>query len=112
MSLRMRVIVGEEEYWSIGVLGNWQRLRNHYFIAPSLHLLYGTARNFCRIRSSGYWGKKTSAIKTLFGVSSRVAIVSLYSTRSWGLMRIVPGFSAMAWLSDHFAKIAPAESIR
>src|SRR5947208_16124665 len=101
MSLRMRVIVREQEYWSMVVLAYWQRLRNHYFIAPSLHLPYGTARNSCRIRSSGHWGKKTSAIKTLFGVSSRVAIVSLYSTRSWGLVKTVAGFSAIAWLSDH-----------
>src|ERR1035441_9080593 len=35
--------------------------------------------NFCRARRSGYFGWNTSAIYTLFGASSRVAIVSLYS---------------------------------
>ena len=60
------------------------------------------------MRNSGYWGKNTSAIKTLFGVSSRVEIVSLYSILSCGLTRIVPGFSVIAWLSDHFARMSPA----
>ena len=27
---------------------------------------YGAVKNFCRMRSSGYCGKKTSAMKTLF----------------------------------------------
>jgi len=78
----------------VDACGNRKREESHYSITPLLHysitpLLHysiacpqGTARNFWRIRSSGYWGKKTSAIKTLFGVSSRVAIVSLYSIRS------------------------------
>ena len=74
----MRVVVGEEQSWSVGVLECSSDARNitpllHYSIAP---LPYGAVRNFCRTRSSGYFGKKTSAIKTLFGVSSRVAIVS------------------------------------
>ena len=52
----------------------------HHSITPLLHcsipLPYGAVRNFCRMRSSGYCGKTTSAMKTLFGVRSRVAIVS------------------------------------
>src|SRR5438132_372353 len=35
MSLRMRVVIGEEEYWSVGVLECWKRLRHHYSISPS-----------------------------------------------------------------------------
>ena len=84
---------GAMKYWSVEVLEHRQKTLLHHSTAPC-H--YGTARNFCRIRSSGYWGKKTSAIKTLFGVSSRVAIVSLYSMRSCGLTKIVPGFSVIA----------------
>ncbi len=68
----------ELEYWSVAVVRVCQKPLLHHSIACP----QGTARNFWRIRSSGYWGKKTSAIKTLFGVSSRVAIVSLYSIRS------------------------------
>src|SRR5207244_5345308 len=76
---------------------DWQsRSGSINYQLPTNDFRQGTARNFCRIRNSGYWGKNTSAIKTLFGASSRVEIVSLYSIRSCGLTRIVAGLSAMA----------------
>jgi len=51
MTLLMRVVIGE-------------KTRAH-----------GAVRNFCRTRSSGYFGKKASTMKTLFGVRSRVGMV-------------------------------------
>src|ERR1700730_6325229 len=77
---------GVLERWSVEVL---------QLPSPLLHF-YGAVMNFCRARNSGYLGKKTSAMKTLFGVNSRVAIVSLYSIRSCGLRTMVPGLSPMA----------------
>src|SRR5437762_14320288 len=109
MSLGMRMIVGEELTVCRRELIDWHH-SIYQLSTIDYQLFQGTARNVCRIRSSGYCGKKTSAIKKLFGVSSRVAIISLYSLRFWGLMRIVPGFSALAWLSDYCAQIGPADS--
>ena len=59
--------------------------------ARPIHLI-GAVMNFCRIRNSGNLGKNTSAMKTLFGARSRVAMVSLYSMCSCGLITTVPGF--------------------
>src|SRR5207249_8343303 len=45
---------GVLEYWSVVVLAAPQKPLLHCSITP---LPYGTARNFCRIRNSGYWGR-------------------------------------------------------
>src|SRR6266581_1131607 len=97
------------ECWSVGVLETRRNPLLHYSISSRRH---GTARNFCWIRSSGYLGKKASAMKTLFGARSRVAIVSLYSTCSCGLIKTVPGVSVMACLSDHFVSIFSADFLK
>jgi len=74
--------------------------------------IHGAVRNFWRVRRSGYFGKKTSAIKTLSGVNSRVEIVSLYSICSPGLIKTMPGLALIAWLSDHLVSTIPAEFIK
>ena len=52
----------------------------------------------------------TSTVNTLPGTSSRVAIVSEYSTCSPGLIRRVPTCSAKARFSDQRVTIRPVES--
>src|SRR4029077_7242427 len=111
MALGVGMIVGKEKYWNAEVMGGWKHGRAHCSITQRSRR-HGTARNFCRTRSSGYLGKKASAMKTLFGVRSRVAIVSLYSTCSSGLIKTVPGVSVIAWLLDHFVSIFPAEFLK
>ena len=76
--------------------GIFPSILGHELAGVVIALGYGTARNLFNICNSGYAGKKTSATKTLLGVRSRVAIVSLYSTRSCGLIKTVPGLSVMA----------------
>src|ERR1700730_3315701 len=71
-------------------------LRMHVVIGEESHRRHGSVRNFWRIRRSGYLGKKTSTMKALFGVRSRVEMVSLYSTCSPGLIRTRLGFSLTA----------------
>src|SRR5437667_3902320 len=87
MSLWMRVVIGKEKNWSIGVLQWCECVRSHYSITPLLHysitpLLHysiacpqGTANNFWRICSSGYWGTKTSDIDHL-------CVIGKWGTRS------------------------------
>jgi hypothetical protein len=57
VALRVTMVIGEK---------NWSIVQ---FITPSLHysitphlLRYGAVMNFCRERSSGYLGKKTSTL--------------------------------------------------
>ena len=64
MALRVGVIVGEE----------FHAVKDGRRSAASLP--YGAVMNFCRTRSSGNCGKKTSQMKTLFGERSRVAMVA------------------------------------
>src|ERR1700720_1980073 len=116
MALRVRMIIGEQfhggsssplldvKQMRLGRLENIARRSGR-----STLRIHGAVMNFWRARISGYFGKKTSALKTLFGVISRVAIDSLYSTCSSGLTTIVPAFSLTAWLSDHLVKIDSAE---
>jgi hypothetical protein len=65
VALRVTVVIGEKN-WSIRALEGRSVVQ---FIAPSLHysiiphlLRYGAVMNFCRARSSGYLGKKTSTL--------------------------------------------------
>src|SRR5438094_8782836 len=95
------IIANEHCYW--GLYTNYGPRSGR----PERSILsYGTARNFCWIRNSGYFGKKTSAIKTLFGVRSCVAIVSLYSKCTIGLIKTELGFTALYCLSDDFVWIS------
>src|SRR5438067_10748323 len=56
VALRVGVIIAEQN-WSNG----WSVVGNHYSFTP-LPRRYGAVMNFCRVRSSGYLGKKTSTL--------------------------------------------------
>src|SRR5207248_3871518 len=60
VALWMTVIIGDKN-WSVGVLECWSAVQ---FITPLLHCStpHGAVMNFCRARSSGYLGKKTSTL--------------------------------------------------
>jgi hypothetical protein len=57
VTLRMRVVISAQPNWSIGVLERCQKPLLHHATAA-----YGAVMNFCRARSSGYFGKKTSTL--------------------------------------------------
>src|ERR1700730_1560606 len=109
MTLGMGVVIGEELIVDRRLLMenripaiNSQQSTNNF-------LPYGSVMNFCRMRSSGYFGKKASTVKTFPGVRSRVAIDSVYSICSPGLIRTLVGVSLIAWFSDHFVSTLSAE---
>src|SRR5690348_14672759 len=100
MTLWMEMIIGEESHGVGCEISGKSKVEN----------CYGAAIDLRWVCSSEYAGTFTSTVKTLPGSSSRVAMVSEYSTCSPGLIKSVPGFSANARFSDHRVTTRPVES--